>query len=105
MRTVTIEELYAWAMERKLWLLVKSPFMAGLDAKRVGPFDDAWWVGFTPSGISGRNGRPDYYGTGPTFQEAASVALELWFRFSATGLPPVDCHSREDLARYPKVAP
>ena len=43
-----------------------------------------------------RNGRPDYYGTGPTFQEAARVAVALWERFEP-GLPPQGCNSRADL--------
>lgn len=99
MTPVTMEQLHEWATARKLWLLVKSPFMEAADG---------WWVGFAPHGVTGWDGRPDYYGTGPlgvrwygtglTFQDAASVAVALWERFGTKSkLPPQGCNSRADL--------
>lgn len=96
---MTIDAVYAWAKANGMWVLIKSPFGGeGPEAKRVGPYGYAWWVGFTPFGVSGWNGRPDYYGTGPTFADAALVAMRLWDTFQPD-LPPADCHSAADIER------
>jgi len=48
------------------WLTLKSPFKPG----------ELWWAGFTPHDCSPWNGRPDFYRSGVTAQEAIHRAAE-----------------------------
>ena len=49
-------ELVAEIEARGYWLRLVSPFQPG----------QPWWAGFTPLGVTGWNGRPDYEASGPT---------------------------------------
>lgn len=58
-------ELVEQAERDGFWLKIHSPFVAG----------DAWHAGFTPLGITGWNGQPDYAGAAPTAPRAICLAF------------------------------
>lgn len=55
------------------WSEVRSPFMR----EPGGTLDTGWWVGFTPLGTTGFNGRPDFAASGPNFAIAAARAAVI----------------------------
>lgn len=57
--------------------LIKSPFTEG----------DQWWVGLTPKGVTGWNGRPDIYVSAPTLTDAICEAVILIWK-APNGVTP-----------------
>jgi hypothetical protein len=65
--------------EAGYWWLVKSPFEDG----------EPYWAGLTPKGVSGWNGKPDFYCHGPTEPIARCIAALASAGINVTYSPEV----------------
>ncbi len=61
-------EVVGQIQAKGFWWKIVSPFTA----------DSPWSAGFTPQGVTGWNGRPDYEGHGATFELAVCEAVLAW---------------------------